>query len=52
MFRQCLKDFPADSMKKTGLYRYVYGFSGAGDSIDVVDILDIHKYLMKKYDIR
>ena len=33
--------------KKTGLFGYVYY-----DSIDVDDILDIHKYLMKKYDIK
>ena len=44
-------DFPVDSMKKTGLYRYVYDFSVDYDSIDVDDFLDVHKYLMKKHDI-
>ena len=31
-----------DSMKKTGLYGYVYDFSVDYDSIDIDDILDIH----------
>ena len=43
-----LKDFLADNMKKTGLYGYVYDFSVDYDSTDVSDILDIHKYMMKK----
>ena len=34
-------------MKKTGLYGYVYDFSTDYDDIAIVDILDIHKYLMK-----
>ena len=38
-------------MKKTGFNGYVYDFSVDYDSIDVGDILDIHKYLMKKNDI-
>ena len=36
-------------MKKTGLNGYVYDFSVDYDAIDVDDILDIHKYLMKKH---
>ena len=32
-------------MKKTGLYGYVYDFSVNYNSIDVLDILDIHKNL-------
>ena len=35
-------------MKNTGLYGNVYDFSADCDSIDVDDILDIHRYLMKK----
>ena len=42
------KDFSADNMKKTGLYGYVCDFSVDYVSIDVSDILDIHKYMMKK----
>ena len=47
-----LKDFSVDNMKKTGLYRYACNFSVDYDSIDVDDILDIHKYLMKKHNIK
>ena len=39
-------------MKKTRLNGYVYGFSVDYDTIAVDDILDIHKYLMKKHDIK
>ena len=39
-------------MKKTGLYIYVYDFSVIYDRIDVDDILDIHKDLMKKHDMK
>ena len=38
-------------MKKTGLYGYVYDFGVDYDAIAVDDILDIHKYLMKKHGI-
>ena len=37
------RDWSIDNMKKTGLKRYFYDY----DTI-AVDILDIHKYLMKK----
>ena len=45
------KDFSASKMKKTGFNSYIYNFSVDYDSIDVDDILDIHKYLMKKNGI-
>ena len=35
-------------MKKTGFNGYVYDFGVDYDAIEVDDILDIHKYLMKK----
>ena len=38
-------------MKKTGFNGYIYGFSVDYDDILVEDILDIHKYLMKKNNI-
>ena len=38
-------------MKKTGLTGYVYDFSVDYDAVAVNDILDIHKYLMKKNGI-
>ena len=45
------KDWPADNMKKTGLQRCVYDFSVYYDAVLVSDILDTHKYLMKKNEI-
>ena len=45
------KEFSEDNMKKTGLNGYVYDFSVDYDAIAVSDILDIHKYLMKKNEI-
>ena len=38
-------------MKTTGFNGYVYDFSVDYDAIEVDDIVDIHKYLMKKNDI-
>ena len=35
-------------MKKTGLNGFVYDFSADYDAITIDDILDNHKYLMKK----
>ena len=45
------KDWSTDNMKKTGFNGHVYDFSVDYDSIDVDDIKDIHKYLMKKNNI-
>ena len=45
-------DFPVDNMKKVGLNEHVYDFSVDYDAILVDDILDIHKYLKKKHDIK
>ena len=45
------KDFSVDNMKKTRLNGYVYNFRVDYDAIAVDDILDIHKYLMKKHGI-
>ena len=42
------KGFFVDNMKKTGSNGHVYNFSADYDAIVVDDILDIHKYLMKK----
>ena len=38
-------------MKNTGLRGYVYDFSVNYDAIAVSDILNIHKYLIKKNEI-
>ena len=45
------EDFSVDNMKKTALNGYVDNFSADCDAIAVDDILDIHKYLMKKHGI-
>ena len=42
------KDWTNDNMKKTGFNGYIYEFSTDYNGIAVSDILDIHKYLMKK----
>ena len=42
------KYWSVDKMKKTGFTGYVYDFSVDYDVIDVDDIKDIHKYLIKK----
>ena len=38
--------------KKTGLNGYVYEFSVDYEIIDTSNIINIHKYLMKKHDIK
>ena len=45
------KDWSIDDIKRTGLKGYVCDLSVDYDVIAVDDILDIHKYLMKKNDI-
>ena len=45
------KDWSQDNMKKTGFNGYIYDFSSDYNVIDVSDIRDIHKYLMKKNKI-
>ena len=39
-------------MKITGLNDYVYIFSLDYDIIDINDIINIYKYIMKKYEIK
>ena len=46
------EDFSVNNIKKTGLNKYVYDFSVHYNAIPVDDIIDIHKYLMKKHDIK
>ena len=42
------KNWSVDNMKKTGFNGYVYDFSVDYDATDIVDILKIDKYLMRK----
>ena len=46
------KNVSVDNMKKSGLNGYVYDFSVDYNAIAVDGILDIHKYLMKKHNIK
>ena len=39
-------------MKKPELYRYVYDFPVDCDGNDVINVLVIYKYLMKKHDVK
>ena len=50
--RNVSKNFSVKNMKNTGFYGYVYEFSVDYNAIVVNDILDIHKYLMKKHNIK
>ena len=45
-------DFSANNMKKTGLNGCVYNFSINYRTFNISNIIDIHKYLMKKHDIK
>ena len=45
------KDFSTSNMKKAGFNGYIYDFSIDYNTIDVNDIKDIHKCLMKKNGI-
>ena len=44
--------FSVNNTKKSGLHGHVYDFSVDYDAVSVDDILDIHKYLMKKNNIK
>ena len=46
-----LKDWTNDNMKKTWFNGYIYDFSTDYKAIATSDIVDIHKYLMKKNGI-
>ena len=49
--RSISKEWFVDDMKKTEFNGYIYDFSVDYDATDVDDILDIHKYLMKKNNV-
>ena len=46
------KDVSVDDMKNNGFYGCVYDISIDCDGTDTGDILDVHKYLMVKDNIR
>ena len=45
------KDWTQDNMKKTEFNGYIYDFRADYNAIATSDIVDIHKYLMKKNGI-
>ena len=51
MSRKHFKRLVSRYFEKTELNRYVYDFRVDYDAVAVHDILDIHKYLMKKNNI-
>ena len=52
MYGKRFKRFFCRQYEKIWFYGYVYVFSVDYDSIGVDEILDIHKYLMQKHDIK
>ena len=50
MFRQCFKIFSDNNMKKIGLYRYAYNFSGDFDKIDVDDTIYYKLFMLMGND--
>ena len=52
MFKIISKDFPVANMEETGLNGYVYNVLADFYSNTVINIFHIHKYLMKKHDIK
>ena len=45
------RDCSVDNMKKTRFNGYIYDFNVDYDAVAVDDIVDIHKYLMKKNNV-
>ena len=45
-------DFSVDKVKKGALNRYVHDFNFDYNAISVDDVLQIHKYLMRKHDMK
>ena len=51
VFENILKDVTANKMKKAGRKGYVYCFSVNHGTVNISDIEDTHKYVMKKRNI-
>ena len=39
-------------MEKTGLNGYLHNFYVDYNIIDIIDMINIHRYLMKKHDVK
>ena len=46
------KDFTIDNVRKTACYQYIYDFYVDNDTINISDITNTCKYLMKKHKIQ
>ena len=51
-FGNISKDFSVANMKKTGLYGYAYDFGVDYRAITVDEIINIHKCLMEKNNVK
>ena len=51
-FSNISKDFTVDNMKNIGFNEYVYDFFVDVKSFDINNIADVHKYLIKKHNIK
>ena len=47
-----LGDFSANNMKKARLNGCVYNFSVGYRAFDTINVIDIHKYLMKRHNMK
>ena len=52
IFKYFKKQFSVDNIKKSALYAYFYNFYKGYDAVTIDYILDIHKCLIKKHNIR
>ena len=52
MFRNISEGFSANNMTRIGLNGCVYDFSVDYRAFDTSNIIDFHKYLMKKHDMK
>ena len=44
--------FSVNNLKKHGIKRYIYDFSFDYNTIDISIIVDTHKYLMEKHNVK
>ena len=51
MTKKASKEVSVNNMKKTAIFGYVYDFSAQYDATAVDDILETHKYSMKRNNI-
>ena len=52
VFRKYFRRFSANNMENAGLNGFVYDFSVDYRAVYTSNIIDIHKYLMKKHHLK